>query len=95
MRYKQKLAMVEAYQYDGDFKKLSDWYITNSISAALPFYYIGRVPQIFDDRGQGVPIIPGCYLILSVDKKSITLMSQKEFEAGHVIPKEGGEEKKE
>ena len=81
MKYKQKLKMVEAFQYTGDFNKLSEWFIKESTHSTLPFFWSGRELHSLD---QG-PITPGTYLILSADRKRITTMSKEEFEACHSV----------
>jgi len=85
MKYKQKLKMVEAFQYEGDFSKLSDWFLKNSTHSTLPFFYIGRELQVFDKAGIGSAIIPGHYLILSTDKRTVDIMSKDEFESSHSV----------
>jgi len=84
MKYKQKLKTVEAFHYQGDFKKLTSWFIENS-TRALPFFWIGRELQIFKEGGIGASITPGCYVVLSTDGKAVTVMEKKEFEGSHVV----------
>ena len=77
MKYKQKLKTVEAFQYMGDFSKLSDWFLANSPHATLPFFWSGR--ELFSSSG-GMAIQPGDYLVLTADTKSVSIMSKEDFE---------------
>jgi len=79
MKYKQKLKIVEAFQYMGDFSKLSDWFIANSPHATVPFFWSGR--ELFN--GDGNPIHPGDYLILSANARTTNIKSKEDFEASY------------
>jgi len=78
-KYKQKLKTVEAFQYMGDFSKLSDWFLANSPHATLPFFWSGR--ELFN--GDGNPVRSGNYLVLSADNKSTSIMSKEDFEVSY------------
>lgn len=92
-QYKQKLMTVEAFHYEGDFKKLSEWFLKNSTHSTLPFFYIGRELQIFNNKGIGMAIVPGCYVVLSADKKTVDIRSKENFEVSHVVAAPAGKKK--
>jgi len=79
MKYKQKLKTVEAFQYMGDFGKLSDWFTSNSPHATVPFFWSGR--ELFN--GDGNLVRSGDYLVLSAGKRSTSIMSKEDFEASY------------
>ena len=79
MKYKQKLKIVEAFQYEGDFSKLSDWFLANSPHSTLPFFWSGR--ELFSAGGN--PIQPGDYLILSADTRTVSIMNKEDFEVSY------------
>lgn len=83
MRYKQKLAVVEAFRYGGDFEKLSAWFLKSSIRTTLPFFHVGRELHVINRKGVGTPIVIGSYIILSPDKKSVEVKTEAEFEASY------------
>lgn len=89
MKYKQKLKIVEAFHYVGNFNSLCAWFLENSIHSTLPFFWAGRELQSFEEG----TIIPGSYIILSADKKTVSVMKEKEFEASYTIPKKGAKKK--
>jgi hypothetical protein len=83
MKYKQKLKIVEAFHYEGDFSKLSAWFLKNSTHSTLPFFWSGR--QLL----HGIEaIIPGCYVVLDADKRGVSMTTKEEFESSYVIAKE-------
>lgn len=80
MKYKQKLRIVEAFQYMGDYNRLSAWFLANSPHSTLPFFWSGR--ELFSSAG-GSAIHPGDYLILSADTRTVSIKSKEDFEASY------------
>jgi len=92
MLYKQKLRVEQAFQYKegvegSDFESLVKWYRKYSLHKNTPCYWIGRVLYIYD-----IATLSGDYVILSVDRKKITRVEQKEFESLHSKYTEKGKE---
>lgn len=79
MKYKQKLKIVEAFQYMGDYSKLSNWFIGNSPHSTLPFFWSGR--ELFNSDGN--PIHPGNYLIMSADNRTAKIVGREDFESSY------------
>jgi len=88
VKYKQKLMLVEAFQYLGDFDKLSAWYREHSTHSTLPFYHSGRELYIFVE-GEGTVLTPNSYVILAANRKDVTIQEREEFEASHVVYRPG------
>lgn len=80
--YKQKLRIIEAFHYEGDFNKLTAWFLKNSTHSTLPFYWSGR--QLLHGA---MAIVPGSYVILDSDKRGVHTRSKEEFEASYALEK--------
>jgi len=92
MKYKQKLATVEAIQFDGDVQKIVKWFQDVSGRGALPFYSSGRQIYLLVSHptlgDQQLMVSVGDYVVLNPDGKTLNVMDKATFEATHTLVKE-------
>ena len=78
MKYKRILEEVEAHNYNGNYDELVTWFLKHSKTNTLPFILTGREVLIITEN-TSQPIIPGSYVILNADRKTVTVKSRDEF----------------